>query len=55
LPELVENSTEQNSYIWNTASGVNFLCINLGLCSMTNIKQTSINPYFFLWGPGKTN
>ena len=56
LPELAGNPTQhRNNYIWNTASGVNFLCINLGICSMTTIKQTSINPYLFLWGAMKTN
>ncbi|HEY7160629.1 MAG TPA: hypothetical protein VH815_05185, partial [Acidobacteriota bacterium] len=42
LPELAGNPVQnRNNYIWNTTSGVNFLCINLGICSMTNIKQTS--------------
>jgi hypothetical protein len=54
LPELVGNSTQhRNSYIWNTASGVNFLCINLGTSSMTAEKHTSIDPYFFLYGACK--
>ena len=56
LPELVGNSLQhRNSYIWNTASGVNFLCINLGIGLTTIEKQTSIDPYFFLYGAGKTN
>jgi hypothetical protein len=56
LPELVGNSMQRgNSYIWNTASGVNFLCINLGRGSTTVGKQTSIDPYFFLYGAGKAN
>ena len=56
LPELVRNSVRPgNTYIWNTASGVNFLCINLGSSSTTVGKQTSIDPYFFLYGAGKTN
>ena len=51
LPELVGNFTERgNNYIWNTASGVNFLCINLSTCPMTTSKQASINPYFFSYG-----
>jgi len=54
LPELVGNSLQRgNSYIWNTASGVNFLCVNLGSCSITTEKQTSIDPYFFLNGACK--
>jgi len=56
LPELVGNSmVPVNSYTWNTASGVNFLCINRGIGSTTIGKQTSIDPYFFLYGAGKTN
>lgn len=56
LPELFSNSVERgNSYIWNTASGVNFLCINLGIGSKTIGKQTSIDPYFFLYGADKPN
>src|SRR5580765_1345870 len=56
LPELVGNSTQRgNSYTWNTASGVNFLCINRGTGSTSIGKQTSIDPYFFLYGAGKTN
>ena len=56
LPELIGNSMQRrNSYIWNTASGVNFLCINLGIGSTAIGKQTSIDPYFFLYGAGKTN
>ena len=56
LPELTGKVTQRgNSYIWNTASGVNFLCINLGSGSTTVGKQTSIDPYFFLYGAGKTN
>lgn len=49
LPELVGNSTQRANYIWNTASGVNFLCINLG-SPITNGKQSSIDPYFFSYG-----
>ena len=56
LPELTINAGQPGkSYIWNTASGVNFLCINMGTCSLATSKQTSINPYFFLWGSDKTN
>jgi hypothetical protein len=56
LPELAENAgSQKDSYIWSTTSGVNFLCINMGGCSMSAAKQTSINPYFFLWAPGRTN
>jgi hypothetical protein len=56
LPELAGNPTAQrDNYIWNTTSGVNFLCINMGPCPMTAGKQASINPYFFLWASGKTN
>lgn len=56
LPELVGNSMQRNSsHIWNTASGVNFLCINMGIGSAIIGKQTSIDPYFFLYGADKTN
>jgi len=56
LPELVGNPVERgNNYIWNTASGVNFLCINISIGSTTIGKQTSVDPYFFLYGAGKTN
>lgn len=56
LPELAGNPESQtNSYIWNTTSGVNFLCINMGPNPTTTGKQTCINPYFFLWASGKTN
>ena len=56
LPELTGSSMQQgNSYIWHTASGVNFLCINRGTGSTAVGKQTSIDPYFFLYGGGKTN
>jgi hypothetical protein len=56
LPELVGNTMQcGNSCIWNTASGVNFLCVNLGIGSTTIGKQTSIDPYFFLYGAAKTN
>lgn len=54
LPELVGNSMQRgNSFIWNTASGVNLLCVNPGSSSITTEKQTSIDPYFFLYGAGK--
>jgi hypothetical protein len=56
LPELAGNPTQRgDSYTWNTASGVNFLCISLGTGATTIGKQTSIDPYFFLYGAGKTN
>jgi hypothetical protein len=56
LPELAGTpASHGNSYIWNTTSGVNFLCINMGPYPLTAGKQTSINPYFFLWAAGKTN
>lgn len=56
LPELVDTpGSRRETYIWNTTSGVNFLCVNLGTCPMSDGKQTSINPYFSLWGAGRTN
>ena len=51
LPELAGNSTQTGkSYIWNTASGVNFLCVTLGTCQITTGNQASIDPYFFSYG-----
>jgi len=56
LPELIgEFGSHTKSDIWNTTSGLNFLSINMDPCSVTAGKQTSINPYFFLWASGKTN
>ena len=56
LPELVGNPVQRgNSYIWNTTSGVNFLCINVGIGATTIGKQTSVDPYSFLYGAGKNN
>jgi len=56
LPELIRDfGSHTKSDIWNTTSGLNFLFINMDPCSVTEGKQTSINPYFFLWAPGKTN
>ena len=56
LPELAGGSARlKEGNIWNTTSGENFLFINMDPCSVTAGKQTSINPYFFMWAPGKTN
>jgi|SRR5215467_13947072 len=49
LPELFENgSAHNNNYIWNTISGVNFLCVSMSRYPMPLEKATSIDPYFFL-------
>ena|SRR5690349_10966484 len=54
LPELVGKSMQRrNNYIWRTASGVNFLCINMGCSPVAAEKQASIDPYFFLYGAAK--
>jgi hypothetical protein len=56
LPELLGNSVSRGSgCIWNTVSGVNYLCVNLGSSPMTTEKQNSIDPYVFSYGAGKTN
>jgi hypothetical protein len=56
LPELVGNPTKhRDNYIWNTVSGVNFLCINMGICSAPLEKQTSIDPYLFLHATDRNN
>lgn len=49
LPELTGNRLLRNgSFIWNTASGVNFLCITMGSYPASVKKETSIDPYWFL-------
>jgi len=49
LPELFESGTpHNNNYIWNTVSGVNFLCVILSPCPMPLEKSASIDPYFFV-------
>jgi hypothetical protein len=56
LPELVgSSSNKNNNYIWNTMSGVHFLCISMGPCPMPVEKETSINPYAFLMMLVKAN
>ncbi len=56
LPELVGDSLQhRDNYIWNTVSGVNFLCINMGAFPTPLEKQTSIDPYFFLHAADKAN
>ena len=56
LPELFDNSQQRsNNYVWNTASGVNFLSVNMSRHPMPMEKQTSVDPYFFLHAAGKTN
>lgn len=56
LPELIAHSTNQkDNYIWNTVSGVNFLCLNMGSYPTPPEKQTSIDPYLFLHATDKTN
>lgn len=56
LPELVGNSMQRsNNYVWNTASGVNFFCINIGTNPLPVEKETSIDPYYFLHKAVNTN
>ena len=56
LPELFESeSCNDRNYIWNTISGVNFLCVNMSRCPMPLEKATSIDPYFFLNESMKAN
>ena len=56
LPELFETGTPHNdNYIWNTISGLNFLCVNMSRYPMPLDKATSIDPYFFLNESTKTN
>jgi hypothetical protein len=56
LPELfIDPMQHGESYIWNTASGVNFLCVNMSAYPITAENQTSIDPYFFLHATDKAN
>jgi len=56
LPELVGNySAHAASFIWNTASGVNFLCVNISSSPAPPDKKTSIDPYYFLGAPNNNN
>ena len=56
LPELFEKFVQRgNNYVWNTVSGVNFLCVNMGSTPLPVEKETSIDPYFFLHEAGNTN
>ena len=56
LPELVgDYSTCTASFIWSTASGVNFLCVNIGLSPVSVDKKTSLDPYYFLSGSDNNN
>jgi len=56
LPELVGNySAHTASFFWNTASGVNFLCVNIGSNPAAADKKTSIDPYHFLSDSDKNN
>jgi hypothetical protein len=49
LPELAGNpSYNNNNYIWNTVSGLNFLCISMGPYPVQLEKETSLDPYLFL-------
>ena len=49
LPELAGRSLQpNNNYIWNTVSGVNFLCISMGPHPVQVEKETSLDPYLFL-------
>jgi hypothetical protein len=48
LPELIGNSSSDNrNYIWHTASGVHFLCINISIYPTPLEKETSLDPYCF--------
>ena len=55
LPELFDNGGQNNNYLWNTISGVNFLCVNMSPSPMSLEKSTSIDPYFFLHEADKVN
>ena len=49
FPELFEKSVQRNNnYVWNTASGANFLCVQMAPCPLPVEKETSIVPYYFL-------
>src|SRR5436190_3917922 len=54
LPELVGNNMQRgNNCIWNTASGVNFLCVNLGIGSTTIGNKLQLILISFCTGPPK--
>lgn len=56
LPELVGNNPAQaTSFIWNTASGMNFLCVNISSYPVPVDKKTSIDPYYFLGASNNNN
>ena len=56
FPELFEKSVQRNNnYVWNTASGVNFLCVQMAPCPLPVEKETSIVPYYFLNTTGNAN
>jgi len=49
LPELTGSPSHNNiNHIWNTVSGVNFLCITIGPFPVQLEKETSLDPYLFL-------
>jgi len=56
LPELFEKPVQRsNNYVWSTVSGVNFLCINMGSNPLLVEKETSIDPYYFLYKAVNSN
>jgi hypothetical protein len=55
LPELFDNDDKSKNYLWNTISGVNFLCVNMSPYPMSLEKSTSIDPYFFAHEADKLN
>ena len=54
FPELV-GTDHRDNYIWDTVSGVNFLCIQMGHAPLPIERETSIDPYLFFHEACKQN